>query len=208
VALTIVVSLKTVGAILIFALLLIPAATAYQLTSSLHRMMAYSVAIGVLVSVAGVLLSCQFDLPTGPAIVLLATGVFFVAVALSPKRAPKPALSWSASRIAFTERFLPSGPCSFVSRHSCPPIGVAGCRSSRRLGCTTRPLWPANHPRTAPVRTRLPGHCRPAARCPATSARRSRWSRSVRSARNTDHCRDDRAWPCRTCPPPAPPIRR
>jgi len=93
VALTIVVSLKTVGAILVFALLLIPAATAYQLTSSLRRMMAYSVAIGVLVSVAGVLLSFQFDLPAGPAIVLLATGVFFFAVALSPKRAPKPALS-------------------------------------------------------------------------------------------------------------------
>jgi ABC-type Mn2+/Zn2+ transport system permease subunit len=93
VALTIVVSLKTVGAILVFALLLIPAATAYQLTSSLHRMMAYSVAIGVLVSVTGVLLSFQFDLPTGPAIVLLATGVFFFAVALSPNRAPKPALS-------------------------------------------------------------------------------------------------------------------
>src|SRR5213594_5198131 len=93
VALTIVVSLKTVGAILVFALLLIPAATAYQLTSSLRRMMDYSVVIGVLVSVAGVLLSFQFDLPTGPAIVLLATGVFFVAVALSPKRAPKPATS-------------------------------------------------------------------------------------------------------------------
>src|SRR5216117_971831 len=45
VALTVVVSLKTVGAILVFALLLIPAATAYQLTSSLRRMMDYSVAI-------------------------------------------------------------------------------------------------------------------------------------------------------------------
>jgi len=93
IALTIVVSLKTVGAILIFALLLIPAATAYQLTSSLRRMMQYSVGIGVLVSVAGVLLSFQFDLPAGPAIVLLATGIFFLAVALSPKRTPKPGLS-------------------------------------------------------------------------------------------------------------------
>jgi ABC-type Mn2+/Zn2+ transport system permease subunit len=91
VALTIVVSLKTVGAILVFALILIPAATAYQLTSSLRRMMAYSVAIGIGVSVAGVLLSFQFDLATGPAIVLLATGLFFVAVAFSPKRSPKPA---------------------------------------------------------------------------------------------------------------------
>ncbi|MEK9172876.1 MAG: metal ABC transporter permease, partial [Nitrospirota bacterium] len=39
IALTIVVSLKIVGAILVFALLLIPPATAYQLTSSLRRMM-------------------------------------------------------------------------------------------------------------------------------------------------------------------------
>lgn len=90
VAVTIVLSLKTVGAILVFALLLIPAATAYQLTSSLRRMMSYSVALGLLVSVGGVLLSFQFDLPSGPAIVLLATGIFFVAVALSPKRSRHP----------------------------------------------------------------------------------------------------------------------
>lgn len=86
VALTIVVSLKTVGAILVFALLLIPPSTAYQLTSSLRRMMGYSVAIGILVSCLGVLLSFRFDLPTGPAIVLLATVVFFFSVAFSPKR--------------------------------------------------------------------------------------------------------------------------
>ncbi len=90
IALTVVVSLKTVGAILVFALLLIPPATAYQLTSSLRRMTQYSVGIGVLVSVSGVLLSFRFDLPAGPAIVLLATALFFVAVALSPKRNPKP----------------------------------------------------------------------------------------------------------------------
>jgi ABC-type Mn2+/Zn2+ transport system permease subunit len=93
VALTIVVALKTVGAVLVFALLLIPASTAYQLTSSLRRMMGYSVGIGVLVSLAGILLSFLFDLPAGPAIVLLATGVFFLSVAFSPKRAPKPAIS-------------------------------------------------------------------------------------------------------------------
>ena len=87
VALTIVVSLKTTGAILVFALLLIPPSTAYQLTSSLRGMMGYSVTIGILVSCTGVLLSFRYDLPTGPAIVLLATAVFFLAVAFSPKRA-------------------------------------------------------------------------------------------------------------------------
>jgi ABC-type Mn2+/Zn2+ transport system permease subunit len=86
VALTIVVSLKTVGAILVFAMMLIPASTAYQLTHSLTHMTAYAVGIGIACAVGGVLLSYLWDVPTGPAIVLLATAVFFVSVLFSPKR--------------------------------------------------------------------------------------------------------------------------
>ena len=90
VALTVVVSLKTVGAILVFAMILIPASTAYQLTSSLTTLTLYSVIIGVTTSVAGVLISATWDVPSGPAIVLLATTVFFVSVLFSPKRMKSP----------------------------------------------------------------------------------------------------------------------
>jgi ABC-type Mn2+/Zn2+ transport system permease subunit len=86
VALTVVVSLKTVGAILVFAMILIPASTAYQLTHSLSTLTWYSVIIGVICSVGGVLLSAVWDVPSGPAIVLLATLLFLVAVLFSPKR--------------------------------------------------------------------------------------------------------------------------
>jgi ABC-type Mn2+/Zn2+ transport system permease subunit len=86
VALTVVVSLKTVGAILVFAMILIPASTAYQLTHSLKTLTLYSMAIGVATAVGGVIISAVCDLPSGPAIVLLATVVFFCAVFLSPKR--------------------------------------------------------------------------------------------------------------------------
>ncbi len=86
VALTVVVALKIVGAILVFAMVLIPAATAYQLTHSLAQMTGYAVAIGTLSAVGGVLLSYAWDLPSGPAIVLLATTGFFLSVLLSPKR--------------------------------------------------------------------------------------------------------------------------
>lgn len=86
VALTIVVSLKTVGAILVFAMVLIPASTAYQLTYSLTHMTIYALAIGMLCAVGGVMLSYAWDLPSGPAIVLLATALFFLSVLLSPKR--------------------------------------------------------------------------------------------------------------------------
>jgi ABC-type Mn2+/Zn2+ transport system permease subunit len=86
VALTVVVSLKTVGAILVFAMILIPASTAYQLTSSLRTLTLYSIVIGVTTAVAGVVISATWDVPSGPAIVLLATTVFFISVLLSPKR--------------------------------------------------------------------------------------------------------------------------
>ncbi len=86
IALTIVISLKSVGAILVFALIIIPAATAYQLTHSMRNMMACSVFFGISASVGGVLLSYRFDLPSGATIVLLATGFFFLSIFLSPKR--------------------------------------------------------------------------------------------------------------------------
>lgn len=86
VGLTVVVSLKTVGAILVFAMILIPASTAYQLTHSLAYMTVYSVLIGIACAVGGVLLSYAWDLPSGPAIVLLATGLFFLSALFSPKR--------------------------------------------------------------------------------------------------------------------------
>ena len=86
VALTVVISLKTVGAILVFAMVLIPASTAYQLTHSLSTLTWYSVIIGMTCSVAGVLLSALLDIPSGPAIVLLSTVIFFISVLLSPKR--------------------------------------------------------------------------------------------------------------------------
>lgn len=85
IALTVVVSLKPVGAILVFAMILIPAATAYQWTYSMKAMMGVSIVFGVLTSAGGVFLSFYLDLPSGAIIVLLATALFFLAVAFSPK---------------------------------------------------------------------------------------------------------------------------
>ena len=86
VALTVVISLKTVGAILVFAMILIPASTAYQFTHSLRTLTLYSIIIGISTSVTGVLISAIWDVPSGPSIVLLATSFFFLAIMFSPKR--------------------------------------------------------------------------------------------------------------------------
>ena len=85
VGLTVVIALKTVGAILVFAMILIPASTAYQLTHSLRTLTWYSVLIGVGTSLGGVMISAAWDIPSGPAIVLLATVTFFISLFLSQK---------------------------------------------------------------------------------------------------------------------------
>lgn len=90
IALTIVVSLKAVGAILVFALILIPAASAHLLTTTMRAMMGVSILLGVTSSVCGVFLSFFLDLPSGSTIVLLATALFFMSVAASPKRRARP----------------------------------------------------------------------------------------------------------------------
>ena len=86
IAMTIVISLKSVGAILVFALIVTPAAAAYQLTYSMIRMFLYSAIIGIGSSVGGVFLSYWLDLPSGATTVLFVSALFFISLILSPKR--------------------------------------------------------------------------------------------------------------------------
>lgn len=84
IALTIVASLKSVGVILVLAMLITPGATAYLLVYRLHWMMIVGATIGVISSITGMYLSFHFNLPSGPAIVLVAFGFFLVAFLFSP----------------------------------------------------------------------------------------------------------------------------
>lgn len=84
IALTIVASLKAVGVVLVLALLITPGATAYLLVKRLHQMMILGAVIGVVASVSGMYLSYFFNLPSGPAIVLVVSGFFVLALLFSP----------------------------------------------------------------------------------------------------------------------------
>ena len=86
IALAVVLSIKVVGIVLVSALLVTPAAAAYQLTEDFGRMMRLSVAIGVGSVEAGLLLSYLLNTASGATIVVLTTLVFFVAAAVSPRR--------------------------------------------------------------------------------------------------------------------------
>jgi manganese/iron transport system permease protein len=81
---TIVVSLQTVGNILILALIVTPPATARLLTDRLDRMMALSACIAVGSGVAGLYISYHASTAAGGSIVLFATAVFLVALVFAP----------------------------------------------------------------------------------------------------------------------------
>jgi ABC-type Mn2+/Zn2+ transport system permease subunit len=85
VALTIVVSLKAVGIILVVAMLVTPAATAQLLTVRFERMMALAVAVGVASAVIGLYVSLWADAASGATIVLVETALFLAAMTLGPR---------------------------------------------------------------------------------------------------------------------------
>lgn len=68
---TIVISLQAVGELLVLALIVLPASTAYQLTNSLIKMAFISVGLGILCSIAGLIVSFHLDVPSGSTIVIL-----------------------------------------------------------------------------------------------------------------------------------------
>lgn len=85
-ALTIVVSLQTVGVGLVAAMLVTPGATAYLLTRRLFPMMLLAAGVGIVSSVVGLYLSFYLDVASGAAVVLTATAIFLLVFLLAPRR--------------------------------------------------------------------------------------------------------------------------
>jgi len=84
IALTVVVSFKTVGTLLVFGLLIAPAASAALYAKRIGSMMALAWAFGAFSTYAGLLASYHLALAGGGSIALVATALFFVL--LSAKR--------------------------------------------------------------------------------------------------------------------------
>ena len=86
VGVTTVAALKTVGIVLVLALLVTPAATGTLLARRLSLIMASSVVVALVSTLAGLYLSFYLDLPSGPSIVMIATGLFGLALLFSPSK--------------------------------------------------------------------------------------------------------------------------
>ncbi|MEH1836564.1 MAG: metal ABC transporter permease [Nostoc sp.] len=84
ITLTIVASMQTVGVVLVVSLLIGPGITAYLLVKELYQMMHLGAVIGVISSVTGMYISYYLNVPSGAAIVLVVSVLFFLALFLSP----------------------------------------------------------------------------------------------------------------------------
>ncbi len=94
IAITIVVSLQTVGVALMVAMLITPPATAYLLTRRLASMMALAASIGAFSGVIGLYLSFYFSVASGAAIVLVCTAIFALTFLFAPEK------GWVTCRLA------------------------------------------------------------------------------------------------------------
>ncbi|MFZ6031629.1 MAG: metal ABC transporter permease [Chloroflexota bacterium] len=85
-ALTVVVSMQTVGVGLVAAMLVIPGAAAYLLTRRLAVMMAVAALIGMVSGVVGLYVSYYANVVSGAAVVLVAALIFLVVFLFAPGR--------------------------------------------------------------------------------------------------------------------------
>lgn len=75
-ALTVTISMRVVGLLLVSALMIVPVAIAQQLTSSFRRTMGLAMGLGALLCVAGLLITFTEPLAPGATIVVLAVSVY------------------------------------------------------------------------------------------------------------------------------------
>jgi zinc transport system permease protein len=88
-AVTVVLSIKVVGVLLVAALLIAPPAAALQLRLGLRSTLATSLAIAVVSVIGGILLSVILDTATGGTIVLIALLIFFVTLVTGTGPSPR-----------------------------------------------------------------------------------------------------------------------
>lgn len=80
-------ALQTVGIILVVAMLITPAATAFLWTDKLNVMLFLAAGVGVISATTGLYLSYTFNWASGPAIVITAAALFALSFLFSPKQA-------------------------------------------------------------------------------------------------------------------------
>ena len=83
-------SLRIVGGLLVFALIINPTSTAYQFFYDFKKILIFSPLIGMVSCLVGYYLSLITDFPIGASIVIISAIFFAIAIVISPKRKKGP----------------------------------------------------------------------------------------------------------------------
>jgi Mn-dependent DtxR family transcriptional regulator len=83
---TVVASLQSVGVILVVAMLIIPASTAYLLSNKLQQILLLAGTLGLVAAVSGLLIAIALDTTPGPAMTVNAAILYALAALLAPER--------------------------------------------------------------------------------------------------------------------------
>ena len=86
ISVTISFNLSSVGGLLIYSLISLPSAAAYQLTNKIKNMYILSVLFAVAGSVLGLLISSFIDLPVAATIIIILCAIFFISTIFSIKK--------------------------------------------------------------------------------------------------------------------------
>jgi ABC-type Mn2+/Zn2+ transport system permease subunit len=89
IALTVIVSFQTVGTLLVFGLLIAPAAAGALLARRIQIMMTWAVIFGILSMYVGLLLSYYFNLAAGASIIMVTVLIFFIVFIIQNIRSRK-----------------------------------------------------------------------------------------------------------------------
>ena len=79
-------SLRLVGGLLVFALIVNPTSSAYQFFYDFKKIMIFSPIIGIISCLIGLWLSLVTDFPIGASIVIISALIFAISIVISPKR--------------------------------------------------------------------------------------------------------------------------
>ena len=79
-------AMQSVGTILIVAMLITPAATAYLYTNSLRKMIILSSSLGAVSSILGLFIGYSFNIAVGSSIVITSAIIFAISFLVSPKQ--------------------------------------------------------------------------------------------------------------------------
>ena len=139
VSLTTVASFEAIGAILVVAFLIVPAATAYLLTDNLGRMLLYAVTIGAASAVGGFYLAVALDASVAGSMTVVMGAVFVVVWLLGPREG---VLGRTLRRRRVRERFALALVLEHLGRNPCdqPALATALAWPDERIAAVVQAL--------------------------------------------------------------------